>query len=190
MLRPTAHCCRLPIHAAATAGHAAVVEALLHSPYGCESALVQDKAGRAQLSTAAAEGHTDIVAMLLAAAPETITVCCTEGRSALHFAAAGRHLATVQALLAGPGAGTIQDTSCSSEGSSTALHWAVSHGCSEADVCTILEADPSAARKRGGDDLQTPLQVRPPPHAGPCMLSLFQSPCATLVEEMHSVPFA
>ena len=63
-------------------------------------------------------------------------------------------------LLHVPGACAVAEPGCSSEWASSALHLAVSRGCCEADVLTILQADPSAALDFGGDERQTPLQVR------------------------------
>lgn len=153
-------CRRLPIHIAAAAGHGSRVHALLHALDGLDTVLAQDAAGRTPLMAAAAKGHAEVAALLLDAAPQSVSMCDSQGRSALHHAAAARHLAAVQVLLHIPGACAVAESGCSSEWASNPLHLAVSRGCCEADVLTILQADPSAAMDVSSDERQTPLQVR------------------------------
>ncbi|PRW34030.1 hypothetical protein C2E21_7197 [Chlorella sorokiniana] len=153
---------RMPIHAAAAAGHVSRVEALLSAPDASYTALTRDAKGRTPLMAAAAKGHAEVAALLLASAPEAASMYDSQGRTALHHAAAGRHLAAVQVLLL-PGLEAAIDLhlgcSCCSEWTATPLHWAVSHGCREADVLTILEADPGAALLFGFENDLSPLQL-------------------------------
>lgn len=135
------------------------MEALLRSQDSCGTALARDAKSRTPLIAAAAHGHADVVALLLAAAPEGAILCNANGRSALHHAVAHRHWEAVQALLQGPEPGSAHELDPESETwCATPLHWAVLHGCCEADVRSVLAADPGAALEL--DEGPSPLQVR------------------------------
>lgn len=141
------------------------MDALLHSQDAFGTALARDAKGRTPIIAAAAQGHANVAALLLAAAPEGAGLCDTKGRSALFHAAAGHQVAAVQLLLGASGAAGPGEPGGSSEWASTPLHWAVGHGCCEADVRTILEAAPGDATAIEGDTAEDgggmiPLQVR------------------------------
>lgn len=74
----------------------AVVRELLG---GGASATVADKAGALALHEAAWKGHTDVFALLLSAAPTTISVCNWQGLSALGCATLNDHTEAVSFLL-------------------------------------------------------------------------------------------
>ena len=105
----------MPLHSAAYKGHADVVELLLAE--GADVNASEEDGGTALLKAAAA-GNEPSIALLLAAGADANTARASV--SALHYAAYGGHMGSVQALL---DAGA--DPTCEDEGGNSALSYAL-----------------------------------------------------------------
>ncbi|PRW45187.1 hypothetical protein C2E21_6160 [Chlorella sorokiniana] len=128
----------LPIHSAASEGHASVVEVLLR--LAPESAIASTREQYTAAMMAAFSGHAASLKLLIDAAPELLFMTNREGCTCTYFAAEMGHVDCLQLLLHRAPALAAAPT----EGGFTAAHLAATLG-QEATLQLLLEAAPSAA---------------------------------------------
>ncbi|XP_072959748.1 ankyrin repeat-containing protein ITN1-like isoform X2 [Typha angustifolia] len=123
-------------HAAARAGHQAIVQVLLDHDSSLSKTFGPSNV--TPLISAATRGHTDVANLLLARDAGLIDLCKANGKNALHFAARSGHVEIVKALLdTDPQLARKTDKK-----GQTALHMAVK-GTNSDVVKALVDADPA-----------------------------------------------